>query len=83
LTYIAEGQKCEPFSATLNTIVPLSDTASSAVGDTSSDSDDEGDSEAYPLDSDAAARDDDIEEFAPIALNVRSGFRDPTIASLF
>jgi hypothetical protein len=70
---ISEGQKCEPFSATLNTIVPLSDTASSALAGSDSDDDDSDSEVVYPVDSDAAvvARDDDTEEFAPRPLNAR------------
>jgi hypothetical protein len=64
---VSEGQKCEPFSAPLHTIVPLK------AGDSDGEEDEEEDAEdgeegAVEV---LAAGQDDTEDFAPRALNPR------------
>ena len=74
-----EGQKVEPFSAPLNTIVPLGGETSSAGGGGGEDSDydevEEEDSYSgvqHGESSGDTPHDEEVEDFAPISLNVRS-----------
>ncbi len=64
---VSEGQKCEPFSAPLHTIVPLSAAGSDGEEE---DEDDAEEAEEAAVEVLAAGL-DDTEDFAPRALNLR------------
>ena len=62
---VSEGQKCEPFSAPLHTIVPLN-----TAGSDGEEEGDEEDDRALEVPETGL---DDTEDFAPIVLNLREG----------
>jgi hypothetical protein len=72
---VVEGQKCEPFSAPLHTIVPLRDGAGGGGPSEDEDEDDGGDDDyscgGEVLDASITDSYGDSEDFAPRTLNLR------------